>query len=417
MYLGVARAIVAVALSATVIRGHAGASEPPPFVNETDADVLRRQADLHAQRRYAWRVIGTLTGNSNDQVAPAFESWHGEYEVFGPDNSDIEHARGIRGFSRTDFAGPSALAQSADSPVFTYTLYNDAAFNHIRNNHLYSRRELERLQTEGRQDAVVPGNRDVPQFPPEAVILKTAWWPVSQHGMTVLPVWDPDQNPPQAGIGYLSWRRVVGVDTEAASSGTATPVEFAGRTFGNAKRISIGSFYHVRLDKDLAERLMLDTTARKQAAVVLGRALQAGDYLILVGANLATRETRDWVWATLWWHDRPESGPYADDRPPALVSMWRNYLMQTAFDAITPEAVDGSPHICFSPWLEGRFPDGGHGGGTVSNCLVCHARASYPPVSFLPVTRGAPQLASDAAYLPGKLRTSFLWSIALHATP
>ena len=416
MYLGVARAFVVFLLFATVIRGHAEVSEPPLSVNETDAEVLRQQADLHGQRQYAWRVIGTLTGKSRDQIE-AFESWHGENEVFDSGKSGVEFARGIRGY-RTGFSGSASLAQSADSPIFTYTLYNNAAFNHIRDNHLYSRQELQRLQAEGRPDIVVPGDRDIPQFPAEAIVLKTAWWPISQRGISALPVWDPDANPPgRAGIGYLNWRRIVAVDPAAAFNGNGVPLEFAGRSFRDVQRISLSSFYHVQLDKDFADRLMLDTTARKQAAVVLGRALQAGDYLVLVGANLATRETRDWVWATLWWHDRPESGPYAYDRPQAIRSVWRNYLMQVAFDATTPEAIDGSPHICFNPWLEGRFPDGGHGSGTESNCMACHARASYPPVSFLPITRGSPHLASDEAYLPGKLRTSFLWSIALHASP
>ena len=71
--------------------------------------------------------------------------------------------------------------------------------------------------------------------------------------------------------------------------------------------------------------------------------------------------------------------------------------MQVAFDAETPKTSDGAPHVCFNPWLEGRFPDGGQGGGTASNCLACHRRASYPAVAFLPVTRGAPNLHSDPA--------------------
>jgi hypothetical protein len=53
----------------------------------------------------------------------------------------------------------------------------------------------------------------------------------------------------------------------------------------------------------------------------------------------------------------------------------------------------------------------------VSNCMTCHQRASYPQVNCLPVTRGLPDIHNDPAYAPGRLRTSFLWSLALHAKP
>jgi hypothetical protein len=57
------------------------------------------------------------------------------------------------------------------------------------------------------------------------------------------------------------------------------------------------------------------------------------------------------------------------------------------------------------------------GGGTLSNCLACHRRASYPPVNFLPVTRGSPDFEHDPAYAPAQLRTNFNWSLAVHAKP
>jgi hypothetical protein len=149
--------------------------------------------------------------------------------------------------------------------------------------------------------------------------------------------------------------------------------------------------------------------------IALGRPLKPGDNIVLVSANLMTRETMNWVWATFWWHDQPEKGPFSVDRPQALQSEWRNYLMQAAYDMETPAARDGGPLVCFNPWLEGRFPDGGHGSGMASNCMACHQRASYPQMSFLPVTRGEPDFRNDSAFKPGRLRTSFLWSLVLHA--
>jgi hypothetical protein len=197
----------------------------------------------------------------------------------------------------------------------------------------------------------------------------------------------------------------------------AVTIEFAGQSFQEARRVDLRSFYSVKVDANLARALMLEQSAHKAALVILGRPIQSGDYLILVGANLATKEITEWVWGALWWHDRADDGPFAADRPAALPSPWKNYLLQVAFDTDKPAAIDGGPHVCFNPWLEGRFPDAGHGGGTASNCLACHRRASYPSVNFLPVTRGDPDMTNDPAYAPGRLRTNFIWSIGMHSRP
>jgi hypothetical protein len=249
--------------------------------------------------------------------------------------------------------------------------------------------------------------------------LKTAWWPIAAGGLTALPVWDPDRNPPRPGGNpYTGWERVVAVDPSYMGTSPATVgIDFAGRSHRDAHRVALQAFHHLRVDAALAARLMRDRSTRKATLIALGRELEAGDYLVLVSANLASRESEAGVWAALWWHDRPDAGPFAADRPASLQGEWRNYLLAVAYDTDHPTALDGGPHVCFDPWLEGRFPDGGHGGGTASNCMTCHGRASFPPVDFLPVTRGAADLRGDPAYAPGRLRTNFLWSIALHAGP
>jgi hypothetical protein len=297
-------------------------------------------------------------------------------------------------------------------------LYNDAAYQHIVRNRLNETAQLNGLRKTGILDNSVAGDRDVPPFPANAMVLKTAWWPVAKSGLTALPVWDPQRNAAnRRGNPYSSWQRVVAVDpSNHAPEGATVAMEFAGSSFSDARRIGMNAFYHVAVDARMAQAMMRDPETRKAVLIALGRPLQAGDYLVLVAANMAAREVPDWIWAAFWWHDQPKQGPFAAGRPSALAPVWSNYLMQAAFDAEKP-VVDGRPHIAFNPWLEGRFPDAGHGGGTTSNCMACHQRASYPPVAFLPVTRGAPNLRNDPALAPGRLRTSFLWSLAMHAKP
>jgi hypothetical protein len=271
----------------------------------------------------------------------------------------------------------------------------------------------------GPNDSEIPENRSVPSFPRQAIVLKTTWWPVARQGITALPVWDPARNAPRAaGNDYTTWGRAVAVDPGRRSKpGRTTSIDFAGRAFPDAIRVDLHAFYHVTVTPYMARNLNLDRSAQKVALISLGRPIQAGDYLVLVGANLATKEIRNWVWGALWWHDQSAAGAYAANRPAMLRSPWRNYLLDVAFDSDKPETADGGPHVCFNPWLEGRFPDGGHGDGALSNCLACHRRASFPAVDFLPVTRGGAEPANDPAYGPGRVRTNFLWSLALHARP
>src|SRR5262249_4954859 len=127
------------------------------------------------------------------------------------------------------------------------------------------------------------------------------------------------------------------------------------------------------------------------------------------GSSRPTKEIDDWTWSTFWWHDQPDAGPFAADRPSEVKGVWRNYLMTIADDQVTPREPDSSPRVAFNPWLEARFQN-----GILSNCMTCHHRASFPPAAgtgFLPVRRGAPNPAADPALAPGRLQLDFLWSI------
>ena len=414
---GIALVFVLGASALPALPAKGSGDSAPGLANADTLEALRARGDITGQRRHAWTLISYVTHPATDTriAQPAFETWHGEGEIF---STGASGRRGIRGFFRASTKVSTSDSQMADVPVLTYTLYNDAAYGHILRNHLNETAELNRLRKTGILDTRIAGDRSVPPFPANAMVLKTVWWPVAKNGLTALPVWDPARNAPRrSGNPYSSWQRVVAVDPSGqVAADTTAATDFAGNSFPRARRIGLGAFYHVGVDARMAQSMMRDPETRKAVLIALGRPLQAGDYLALVSANLAAREIPDWIWATFWWHDQPGQGPFAAGRPATLEPVWENYLMQTAFDAEKPIA-NGGPHITFNPWLEGRFPDGGHGNGMTSNCMACHQRASYPPLAFLPVTRGAPDLQNDPALAPGRLRTSLLWSLAMHAKP
>jgi hypothetical protein len=158
---------------------------------------LRSSGDLDLQRRHAWKVLNELASTSVGNESTAFESWYGEGAVFSA--SGDPNTRGIGGFARS--SGDNGVVTAHDRfafqgvPVLSYTLYNDAAYTHIRANQLYKVAQLDRLRISGRQDEEITVDRAIPEFPAQAVVLKTAWWPVAAQRVTALPIWDPAENP------------------------------------------------------------------------------------------------------------------------------------------------------------------------------------------------------------------------------
>lgn len=228
--------------------------------------------------------------------------------------------------------------------------------------------------------AVIPG------LPREHVVTKHMYWPVKADTLTPLPVFD---GVPEARWhvynGYETWNRFVAVDPRGGPEGRTVELQFLFNVLDSARRsiptstveastVSIDSFYHQRVDStfwsqlDDYDRAMLDAASRWAT----DQPFEIGDFVVTVAMHINTKEISSWTLQSVWWHDRPDEGPYAANRPdiPDARGPWRHYLITTAYGI--PED-DGNLPMAYNPYIElaATHP-------VATNCRNCHMRAAWP---------------------------------------
>jgi hypothetical protein len=176
---------------------------------------------------------------------PTFLTWYGSAEVFDGAPADLTQVFTLSA------AGAEANEKSTAPPLIIRAYYNLDAYRHIRDNALFREGQLRALAASGSPPPSHAIAAAVVDFPRRSVIVKTAWWPVPQHGVVALPVWDPALNPPmESGNDYPSWARVVAVSTGggAQSSPSVADVDFMGTTYHSVRRVDIGALFRVVID-------------------------------------------------------------------------------------------------------------------------------------------------------------------------
>lgn len=354
---------------------------------------FRETEDVSEMRRHTWWVWAGVN-QPTQGGGPVWETWYPTSFVFR-----LENQNEVPGAPRTRprFEIPRQFGTDSSQPapevpgqaMLSFVLFNQEASDHIRDNKLFLQSELN--QTNNDFPAETPlSDRKILEFPPKAVVLKLVWDIVKQNGMTEQPIWDfeptqpfDQENPPN------TWKRKILIDPSRES---IPP----GETQNGNHVVSISRFYHFKIDTP--------------ELVASAPGAELGDFAVLAGMHVTTKEIDDWVWATFWWHDRPNAGPCAAGRHNAVQGVWRNYLMDIAYDTDTLREFDGTANACMNPWLEARFKR-----GMGSNCMTCHQRSTWPQVSFLPVTRGG--MNPEDPFFANRTKLDFLWSIGDRALP
>jgi hypothetical protein len=386
-------------------------SIPPGFDFPAAASVLLRMrdvVDVPAMRRHAWLLFAGMTRPAHGG-GPIWETWYPVEDVY-------PIARPANSFEPSQ---QFLLAKELDpklpgSGVLSRIRFNSVAADHIRTNGLNDKNTLKKMLDD--QEGIYPATT-VPAFPADAIATKTAWALVHQPDSTLgaadftaVPVWDPPPGPLKTANDPGSWPRCVAVDPRDGQEGRTARIPcHPGKDprLGPWTVIDLKRFYHVVLDASMAAQVGQMIQDRSVDTSDRLRPPRVGDFLVLVGLHVTTKEIPDWVWATFWWHDRPDVGPFAAGRPPHVRGYWRNYLMDTTLSMETALESDGNPKICFNPWIEA-----GQSRGVVANCMACHSRATYPPPADVnKFVRGRPdpvKSENNAA-----LGADFLWSIGL----
>lgn len=334
---------------------------------------------------------------------------------------------------------PSGLATSGGDNRFDrgagFVKFDPTAAEHVRRQRLFDTAALDAL--------LLGGAQQITPFPATALVVKPVFQIVKAGDLVggryyALKVWP---GPPEVAQpwGPAQWPGCVWLDQFDGGAGRGaideTP-QADGSTRTDETTYPLSSLIHYRLSA-------ADAAALNEAKP--GTDARVGDFAILVAMHIAGREIARWTWQTFWWTPTPDdphapSGPViASQRPDQLQGAARNYAMALAYTMLTPDQPYvggenvGAAVYAYNPWIEARFgptdlPDSRAGfdpagrpaennHGVQTNCMSCHAQATYNPNkrSTAPRFTGARYVDVIDPQFVGTLQTDFLWSIPRHA--
>jgi hypothetical protein len=319
--------------------------------------------------------------------------------------------------------------QSNGDVMVAGVIYNQLAYNWIRSRGLYLAATLNPL--------VPPSDRtaSIPVMPLGSMALKPMMWPIPRSGFTALPLWDAPASDHDSYAGFevpTMWPRAVAVGAMSTRALTADVTTFYGLriaddihspprepvTYRAASIAPLSSFYSFtpRLQgMDPCDRAILDASAWW----AYGRRFEQGDHLALVAMHVMSKERAAWTFQSVWWHDQPDRGPYALDRPAIPASRapgpWRHYLLTSTYGIPNPQVPTQWP-IAFNPYIElaAAHP-------IRTNCMNCHHRAAWPGQSDGYEANGGPDALTifrqNNPIFNGLLQADALWSIPDRAGP
>ena len=328
----------------------------------------------------------------------------------------------------------SSSSSKPDTNVFESVAYNPAAAKHAISNKLFLKSTL--------NNYVKQGYTNIPDFPASAITIKPVYKVINTNTLPedmlyTFPGW-PGTPFPAKAFPESDWNACVYVDVTANGSSNANAIDVGCQNRGKPQHtFHLDDFIHQKLSQEDVDYLNQQ----------LGLKAQAGNYAILVGMHVTTRETKRWTWQTFFWSANadapysPSSASIAAARLPyQLDSASKHYAMAIGYQMISPAQPirggknEGSPVIAYNPHLEAGFDTSTFGVkprysdlvvgddkhwvgkyGVETGCMSCHNLASFKPPkgadTRVPGYSTDFYLSISDEIFNGLLRTDFAWSI------
>ena len=324
--------------------------------------------------------------------------------------------------------------------------YNPVAAGDIVTNNLFSTRALNQL--------LLAGKTAIPPFESKAISLKPAWIILDQSALQggqyyMLPAWPGPPNPAKA-FPPEDWHQCVWVDTKDPKAGPGTgKVDTICMTDGTSRTAATtyGMERFIQFQLSASQARAVNAVRDASRGRHAGFAVE-GNYAVLAGMHVTTREITRWTWQTFWWSPDPDSPnlpsskAVAAERPTQLKGAARNYSQASSYSMVFPPQPNtggsntGDSVYAYNPWLEATFgPNdlpasvaGKYQGkpvpnnvGVQTNCMSCHAQASYPlkvnSDGIRSLYTGDQYIDLNGPQFKGALKADFLWTIPDDAQP
>lgn len=412
----------------TVVNGWVKQSQIDGNNLESNEDIIRHGWGI-------WSALTEVTKETHDnQPLRRFETWYTPQDIIDAydikkqnDKAQLVHVNRNRG----DLMHFNQFNHGQDKPVISdagvvgFVKYDPRAAEYLYENKLFFKSVLESYKKEGELAAI-------PEFPLGGVSLKPVFVTLDSINPTTgnysLQVWPGEQGDNQRSWGRTAWNNAVDVTIDGAADPTNGIY-------------SINDFIHFKIDSAQA-------AAIKNNPQLTGEAPKAGDYAVLVGMHVSSKENVRWTWQTFWWSANPDdpyipsSGLTASLRSEAqLDPAASHYAMAIAYNMVQKAQPNSSDNptvnndnksiYAYNPYLEAGFSDGTFAAGNQvvsdaygpdyakvqgnlnnwgmqTNCMSCHIQAA--------VQGGAGYLADQyvdmqAPYFKSTVTLDFAWSI------
>jgi hypothetical protein len=370
--------------------------------------------DNKAITTHAWELWGALTTitdqQHNGQKVPIYETWWSIQEALAPPatlrasirrSRRVLHLESPKQFKSMKAAATAAATRGARpaSSLFSTVKYNDSIKKLIDSRKYNDGKELARIN-DGWGASKAIADRKLQDFDNDAVMLKPVYRLIPAKAASILPYWAGPSNSTNPSVpDPTTWtKKMVVIPPDLNVQASRFALQDANEFL---PAVPLNAFYYIKLSKD--------------DAAALGSKAHEGDYVILVGMHVSSREIDNWTWQTFWWSlDKPELLDAAKKR---VAAPFDHYQVAVGYSFTTaPNNPDSLTLTCFNPYLEAGFSDTDFvytpgQRGIESNCMSCHRTAAWPGPDQRYAGNGVIDPGNPLIF-GGKTKTDFLWGIA-----